>query len=414
MDKPNKIIFVSILSVILILCQQSYAIDDSNLVAHLTFDEGMGNTAHDSAGSNDGTIHGAQWVDGKLGSALYFDGINDYVEVPDDISLRPQYITMSAWVKPQQIPKYTNILIKSVYLDSSKEQYALSISPDVKPSPLIKRNSACKPGINWYGCFGETVMEYDQWYLETATWDGSLVKIYVNGLLEGISSSVPPGPIDNCVGGTLRIGLHWSQDPAWYKGIIDDVRIYDRALTDEEVLQLYLESITVPVAVDIRPASCPNPLNLKSRGLIPVAILGSQDLDVNSIDIASTRLAGTAPVRSNFEDVATPATDVNDCNCTTAGPDGYRDLVLKFKTQDIAKQLIKDVGEIEKNAAIELTLTGFLTTGRPIKGTDCIRIVGNIPRELKATKSDINEDGIVDFIDISLLAEFWLETAAVE
>jgi hypothetical protein len=247
----------------------------------------------------------------------------------------------------------------------------------------------------------------------TTNTNGNKAKVYVDGspIILDDHNRYPYSPTaDLWRIGSLQIG----HLPLSFQGSVDDIRIYNCALTDKEVLHLYNESIELPVAVDIRPASCPNPLNLKSRGLIPVAILGSQYLDVNSIDIASIRLAGAAPVRSNFEDVATPTADVNDCHCTTAGPDGYRDLVLKFKTQDIARQLIKDVGEIEKNAVIELTLTGFLTTGRPIKGTDCIRIVGNIPQELKATKADINGDGIIDFIDISKIAEFWLETADVE
>ncbi len=56
--------------------------------------------------------------------------------------------------------------------------------------------------------------------------------------------------------------------------------------------------------VDIKPQSCPNPLNVKTKGVLPVAILGT-DLDVRNIDISTLRFNGVAPVRSGFEDVET-------------------------------------------------------------------------------------------------------------
>ncbi|MHC4736596.1 MAG: right-handed parallel beta-helix repeat-containing protein [Planctomycetota bacterium] len=86
-------------------------------------------------------------------------------------------------------------------------------------------------------------------------------------------------------------------------------------------------------AIDIKPGSCPNPLNVKSLGVLPVAVLGSEDFDVSSIDVASIRLAGVAPIRSSYEDVATPVSDSNECECSTEGPDGFPDLTLKFENR---------------------------------------------------------------------------------
>ena len=65
------------------------------------------------------------------------------------------------------------------------------------------------------------------------------MKTYINGQLEGTNPSAPPGPIDNYAGGNLRIGLNKASDPAWFQGAIDDVRIYNRALSADEVQQLY-------------------------------------------------------------------------------------------------------------------------------------------------------------------------------
>jgi len=167
------------------------------------------------------------------------------------------------------------------------------------------------------------------------------------------------------------------------------------------------------VNVDIKPGSCPNPLNLSSRGVLPVAILGGEDFNVNTIDIAALRLEGVAPIRSSFEDVGGPGIDTNDCNCTNTGPDGYTDLVLKFKTQEIVEQVYSELdGDIAKGDWLELLLTGQLADQTPIEGADCVVIVGKVPQSLKAKKADINKDGRVDTFDFAALSEHWLQPAA--
>lgn len=126
------------------------------------------------------------------------------------------------------------------------------------------------------------------------------------------------------------------------------------------------------VNVDIKPQSCPNPLNVKGKGVLPVAILGSTTLDVMDIDVASIRLEGVAAIRSNYEDVATPVLDGEECECTTEGPDGYPDLTLKFNTQEI----VDAIGQVGDGDVLSLLLTGNLRGIEiPIEGTDCIRII---------------------------------------
>ncbi|MHA2402685.1 MAG: hypothetical protein ACXADH_06800 [Candidatus Kariarchaeaceae archaeon] len=171
-------------------------------------------------------------------------------------------------------------------------------------------------------------------------------------------------------------------------------------------------STSEPVAsifVDIKPGSCPNPLNLKSSGVLPVAILGSEKFDVQTIDVASVRLEGVAAIRHSYEDVAAPVSDANDCNCTTEGPDGYIDLTLKFNTEDIVDHLIKEYDDLEKGQILNLEMKCELFDGWIKVGSDCVTLVGNVPQFMLARNSDINTDGVVDFLDLAKLAEYWLE-----
>lgn len=161
------------------------------------------------------------------------------------------------------------------------------------------------------------------------------------------------------------------------------------------------------VSVDIKPGSCPNPLNVKSSGVLPVAILGTADYDVTTIDPTSIRLAGVEPLRSGYEDVATPVLDANDCNCTTEGPDGYLDLTLKFETAEI----VDAIGEVNDGDVLTLELTGVLFGERPIEGADCILIRG---RHKPFNSADINKDGVVDMLDFAAVADNWLQSSIIE
>jgi hypothetical protein len=138
-----------------------------------------------------------------------------------------------------------------------------------------------------------------------------------------------------------------------------------------------ISRIPVEVPVDIKPGSCPNPFNMMGRGDLPVAILGTADLDVSTIDVASVRLAGVAPVRSGYEDVGTPFEPYvgrEDCSldCTEMESDGFMDLTFKFDSEELAAALANAAG------CVAVPLTGnFLPEygGGPIAGEDVVRIL---------------------------------------
>jgi len=137
----------------------------------------------------------------------------------------------------------------------------------------------------------------------------------------------------------------------------------------------YLPPTGPGVPIDIKPQSCPNPLNVNSKGVLPVAILGTDSFDVTVVDPSNVVLEGVAPLRWALEDVATPFepfTGKEDCfeDCTTEGPDGYLDLTLKFDRQEVVTALIG----VSDGDCLVLELTGLLYDGAEIIGEDMVLI----------------------------------------
>ncbi len=150
----------------------------------------------------------------------------------------------------------------------------------------------------------------------------------------------------------------------------DPNSLLDPDQTRNDMGALFFNQITtITIAIDIKPQSCPNPLNTKSKGVLPVAILGSDELDVSSINPQSVSLSGVSPIRWGIEDVSTPIMErQNECDCTTDGADGFDDLTLKFKTQEI----VAAIGSVNNGTEVVLTITAELFDGTLLEGEDCI------------------------------------------
>jgi len=142
--------------------------------------------------------------------------------------------------------------------------------------------------------------------------------------------------------------------------------------------QMRSMGMAVPVELDLKPGGCPNPLNLKSLGLFPAAILGSAEIDVYEIDELTIELEGVAPIRIVYEDVAGPPAEQALCACPDQGPDGHMDMVLKFSTQALGNALgavvTGDEPMLLLNAKFLPDDSGLQPA--PIIGTDCVKIVG--------------------------------------
>jgi len=212
------------------------------LVAYYPFN---GNANDESGNGNHGTVNGATLStdrNGTAGKAYSFDGPDDYIIANDSPSLRPDYITISAWVYAASgYFRAGQIVGKTAYTTAEGEQYALGLGSDLKPGIHIKRDAGGAGGAGWGHLISSSPIVADQWTQITGTWDGNSLKIYVGGQLTGSNDTVPDGGIDNGTGGNLQIGRWWKEDPRHFGGKLDDIRIYNRALSEKEVAFLHTQ-----------------------------------------------------------------------------------------------------------------------------------------------------------------------------
>jgi len=154
------------------------------------------------------------------------------------------------------------------------------------------------------------------------------------------------------------------------------VEFYANTYPDEGTLigtqDVTVTVLPIPVSVDIKPGSCPNAFNTKQKGVTPVAIAGTEDFDVTTIDPETVELNGVPALRWSYEDVTTPYTETDECGCWEEGPDGYMDLVLHFDSAEFAGTLS---GYTVKGDPVQVVVSGSNDCGASIEGFDCVWVV---------------------------------------
>jgi hypothetical protein len=238
-SKPNlSVVIASVLS-LLALCGIAWGADSNGLISHWEFDEGSGTTAYDSAGDNDGAIYGATWTGGQIGGALSFDGVDDYVDVGNDSSLKPPLpVTLSAWVNLTSLGSPQCIM----GLDAQTSDYYGIWWYVLSAGDLeISYGDGGGKGVEHRRSkVGTTALAADTWYHIAAVLRGPTdISLYINGIDDGGTYSGSGGSIAYLSASSL-IGINHDSQCA-LGGKIDDVRIYNRALSAEEIEELYPE-----------------------------------------------------------------------------------------------------------------------------------------------------------------------------
>jgi hypothetical protein len=210
--------------------------EDAGLVAYYPFN---GNADDESGNGNHGVVHGATLTTDRFGSeesAYRFDGINDYIEIADSPSLDiEQQITIAAWVRFYSNPDGSSRIVDKSHTDCRA------------PWNMYGLRMCCKASrfsfdVTTYGSnhISNSTSDYppDAWHFVIGTYDGSAQKLYVDGVLD--SSAAVSGPIETN-NEPLLIGKHRGCESQHFDGVLDDVRIYNRALSEAEIGGLYEE-----------------------------------------------------------------------------------------------------------------------------------------------------------------------------
>jgi len=231
--RADFLIPIAIATALIISVSVASAVDlERGLVAYYSFDDC---SAKDLSGNgNDGIIYGAKCVDGKLGKALRFDGVNDYVEVPDSPSLDiTTEATLEAWVKLKSSTDWQTIFSKGL---DGRENYELLVCSD-----LSCLHTGWEFDIGRFTHTWSYLIPENKWTHICLRWKAPLMKLYINGEFKetwdtGASYAIPRTE-------PLLIGNEYGR-ARYFNGIIDEVRIYNRALSEEEIRALYERSVT--------------------------------------------------------------------------------------------------------------------------------------------------------------------------
>lgn len=222
---------------------------NQGLVGYWSMNEGAGTKANDSSGNGYNGVfrNGATWASGKRGGAVSLDGLNDSVEVPDTANLKYAggNMTIQAWIKPDTAEADGAFLVSKPWTWCGEYNYGLIYSSS--QTIIFRLFGSTEYQMNT----GSNLARRGVWSHVVATVDTDKnMKIYINGALAGsgthdITSWNPPG----CEGDKnlpLSIGTLYPYGEGWagsttfsFDGLLDDVRIYNRALSPTEIQNLY-------------------------------------------------------------------------------------------------------------------------------------------------------------------------------
>ncbi len=205
------------------------------LVAYYPFN---GNAKDESGNGSNGTVNGATLTEdrfSKTDGAYYFDGVDDYIDCGNNTILNGNWngVSLSAWIKPYSHIAGVQQIVGKWAVSLQNDHYSLFLHGN---RLLMAVSDGARPES---GGYGKTILKSNFWHHVVGVWKNNRqYNVYVNGIIDGTQTQTGSGiniksPI------TLKIGREIIGQDRAFHGIIDDIGIYNRALNDSEIQQLY-------------------------------------------------------------------------------------------------------------------------------------------------------------------------------
>ena len=208
-------------------------------VAHWKLDDGAGLTAIDSEGGNDGTLSGPPaWVAGVLGDALDFNGSNDYVDA-GTFDISGSGITMMGWFNAEAIATDDGRFVSKASGANEADAY-WQLSTTDSGSDRFLRMRVKASGTTTTLADSSVNLTTGSWYFAVGTYDtaSGMMRLYLNGVEVASTAHAVGGVLDTDASVPVAIGANGTAE-RFFNGILDDVRVYNRALDAGEIQDLY-------------------------------------------------------------------------------------------------------------------------------------------------------------------------------
>ncbi|QFY11590.1 DNRLRE domain-containing protein [Nonomuraea phyllanthi] len=325
------------------------------LVAAYGMNEGSGTSVADSSGQNNtGVATDTTWGNGKYGKALSFDGSSSWVTVQDAASLRlTAGMTLSAWVNPATVSAWSPIVGKELNGDAvSSTLYASNGSA---PSGWVQTD----PVTSWT-VSGTSPLPVNAWSHVALTYDGAALRLYVNGQ-QAAQTALSGSLYDD--GSPLRIGGNaaWSE---YFSGLIDEVRVYNRAQSATEVQTDMTTPIGGTAPADTQAPTAPGSLTATGGpGSAQLTWTASTDnVGVDGYTIHRSTTPGFTPSAAN-QVGSSPTTTFTDAGLA-AGTYYYR-----VRAADAAGNLSPSSNEVSATVTAQPTIPGLVAAYGMEEGT---------------------------------------------
>jgi hypothetical protein len=272
---------------------------EKGLLAHWQFNEGSGQTTKDSVSSYEGKLMAdAAWGVGFGGYAVSLDGVGDYVALGRPAALEfVGDVTVSAWIKLN--PDFEKELGFNVFFNVVSHGYTTSPPRSLE----LRIHDHNYQAQSWLGTHQEVEAaipqeDFGAWVHLAATHDGAAWRLYRNGKLVG-KHDRKEGKVE--VDSDWAVGAHGNGKERFFPGLIDEVRIYNRALNPAEVALLHSSSGTPPTEQTDPLAGDPIPSNPASPDRKPVPLQADRDAAIAEVaEVFDFEAASTAEQKAEL------------------------------------------------------------------------------------------------------------------